>query len=182
MLQEGERWFIIRSCAPMPSATAAASSMRRVPSWPSTTLYRHHPTKADLIAAVVEDSVEAIATAAEAAVADLHAGGDAAQLLTSLFATVAEAHTLDRAVKEALHSLEQGASVTDPAAAPEGSATARAATAIEELLAAGRSAGTLRADLTVDDLVVLLAGVPDGEAPRRDRYVSLVTAAILAPR
>lgn len=152
------------------------------------TLYRHHPTKADLIAAVVEDSVEAIATAAEQAVGELAAGGDAATLLTSLFATVAEAHTMDRAVKEALHALEQGAVAlepgavaTDPATAPEGSATARAASAIEQLLAAGRDAGTLRADLTVDDLVVLLAGVPDGDAARRDRYVALVTAALVEP-
>ncbi len=137
------------------------------------TLYRHHPTKADLVAAVVDESVERIATEAERAAAGVANGSDPSAALADLFRRVAERYAADHAVKEA------AARLGTPVPAEAGSAASRAAEAIESILSAARDAGQVRADITLADLTVLLSGVPDAAGPRQ-RYVEIVLAGITA--
>lgn len=141
------------------------------------TLYRHHPTKADLVAAIVDESVEQLAADAERGAAAVTAGADPRDTLTALFARVAARHASDNAVKEAAARL--GHVVPDPSGLHAGSSAARAATAIEAVLAAARQAGQVRADLTLTDLTLLLSVVP-ADADARDRYVQIVMAGIAA--
>ncbi len=142
------------------------------------TLYRHHPTKADLVAAVVDESVERIATEAERAAAGVANGSDPSAALADLFRRVAERYAADHAVKEAAARL--GTPVPAEAGPfTTGSAASRAAEAIESILSAARDAGQVRADITLADLTVLLSGVPDAAGPRQ-RYVEIVLAGITA--
>lgn len=137
------------------------------------TLYRHHPTKADLIAAVVDDSVDQMAEAAERAVAAVAAGADPADELAALFREFARRHVEDRAVKSAAALL--GTRVPGPDD-PPGTAAARAGAAIAALLAEAQRAGRVRGDVGVAELGALLAGVPGLDVPAdvRDRYVDVV--------
>lgn len=143
------------------------------------TLYRHYPTKADLVAAVVDDSVRRIADAAEESRRRVDAGADPVAELAELFRAVAERHAADRALKAALAALGAPAR-TDPATSPVGSPAHRVGAALDAMLDTARAGGQVRADLRVDDLVLLLAGVPDGATPARDRYLELVLAGVRA--
>lgn len=146
------------------------------------TLYRHFPTKDALVAAVVEDSVEALADLAEGARSRVVDGRPPGTELDALVRALVARHTEDRALKAAAASL--GADVhVDPAASPPGSPAARALAAVEEVLGAARGRGEVRADATVDDLLVLLAHLPDADAPvrTRDRFVELFLAGLHAP-
>ena len=148
------------------------------------TLYRHYPTKADLVAAVVEDSVEAVAKLSERACEAVAGGAEPAAELSDMFRAVAERHASDRALKAALTELGKPVS-WDPADYPTDSPAQRAARAIEPVLEAARRSGGVRADLTLADLLLLLGGVPGGaEEPEREarqRYVDLVLAGVTGP-
>jgi len=140
------------------------------------TLYRHYPTKADLVSAVIEDSLGGFADAAERAAAAVQKGSDALAELAALFAVYAEQHAQDRALKAASSVL--GVPTPDDVTQyPAGSAAHRAGTAVAHLLDAARVAGSVRDDLTLDDLTMLLAAMPDAD-PQRARYVQLVLAAV----
>lgn len=141
------------------------------------TLYRHFPTKAALVEAVVRDSVEQLAEAAEAAAARAADGGDAAAELGGLFRFVARRHSENLAVKEAAASLGADASGVDGRVNGEpGSPKARAWAAIVRLLDLAVGAGSVRSDLTPQDLLVFVAGLPRDPADpaQRDRYVEIV--------
>jgi AcrR family transcriptional regulator len=149
------------------------------------TLYRHHPTKAALVDAVLQDSVDRIADAAEGSLARVDGGADALSELSDLFRLVAARHAVDATVKQVAESLGASVPLIDAGVVPDfrtGSPEARAWDAIQRLLHAAQAAGTVRADLTPADLLALLAGVP-GEAAGadvRDRYVEVVLAGIAA--
>ena len=148
------------------------------------TLYRHHPTKAALVEAVVEHSIEQIATTTREALLRIDAGADAAAELDATFRLVAEHAAADAAVKQAAESLGTWSPLTlEPAAMSSivpGSAMERALLAVQDLLAAALATGRVRQDLTIGDLWVLLAGVPDASAPPelRDRYIDIVLAGL----
>ena len=143
------------------------------------TLYRHHPTKAALVAAVVEHSLEQIARAAQGAIDRVSAGSAAGPELAELFRVVARRHASDDAVKAAAAALGAAVPVLDggsePRFAPE-TAEAAAWEAIQELLAHALAEGSVRADLTALDLVALLLGTPSPPIPDqvRDRYIEVV--------
>ena len=140
------------------------------------TLYRHYPTKADLVSAVIEDSLGRFADAAERAAAAVQEGSDALAELAALFVAYAEQHAQDRALKAASSVL--GVPTPDDVTQyPAGSAAHRAGAAVAHLLDAARAAGSVRDDLTLDDLTMLLAAMPDAD-PQRARYVQLVLAAV----
>lgn len=146
------------------------------------TLYRHFPTKDALVTAVVEDSVAAIAGLAEEARSRLGEGVEPGTVLDDLVRAVAARHTEDRALKTAAATL--GADVhPDLAVLPAQSPAARAMAAVQQVLDAAREVGAVRADATVDDLLVLLGGLPDADAPprARERYLDLVLAGLHAP-
>jgi AcrR family transcriptional regulator len=143
------------------------------------TLYRHYPTKADLVAAVIEDSLGQFAAFAEAAARAVDDGVDALHELRDLMLAFAEQHTRDRALKAA--STQLGMPIHyDIERYPDGSAARRAGIAVSHVLEAARGSGAVRADLTLEDLTMLLNGVPDDPA-QRDRYVEIVLAGITRP-
>ena len=141
------------------------------------TLYRHFPTKAALVEAVVRDSTEQLAEAAEAAAARASGGGDAAAELGDLFRFVARRHSEDLAVKEAAASLGADADGVDGRGRRRaGHAAGAAWAAIVRLLDLAVAAGSVRPDLTPQDLLMFVAGLPRDSAnpAQRDRYVEIV--------
>lgn len=139
------------------------------------TLYRHFPAKEDLVSAVVDDSVEFIADRAEEALAAADPGAQ----MVDLFRVVAERHATDRALKAAAGRLDLEAELET---AGPGSAIARAAAAIDTLLARAQATGSVRADLTLADLALLLSAVPGAEVPveMRRRFVDVLIAGLTA--
>jgi AcrR family transcriptional regulator len=144
------------------------------------TIYRHHPTKAALVEAVIRQSISQLADAADAANERVRAGGRAGDELAALFRAAVARHSVDQAVKQAAAAL--GAYVPQPEIAPDpgfatGSTEQHAWDAIVELLAAAQREGSIRPDLGPADLLALMAGVPTGGPDDvRDRYVEIVLA------
>jgi AcrR family transcriptional regulator len=148
------------------------------------TLYRHHPTKAALVDAVVRASIDQIAEDAVAAHERVQAGADVETEVLGLFRLVARRHATDQAVKEAALTLGLSPLIDPPteALAP-GSAEARAATATDALLRAAQQAGVVRTDVDVFDIWALVAGTPGAESPEqvRERYLDIVIAGLRPP-
>ncbi len=145
------------------------------------TLYRHHPTKAALLTAVVADSAERLAADAEEALDRARRGTDAAAELLELLRGYAAEFAADRAVKAAAESL--GATVPhDPASFAPGTAQRRAVDAITALLGQAQESGGIRADVSMADLMVLLTAVPGPDVPgaQRERFVDVVIAGLRA--
>jgi AcrR family transcriptional regulator len=169
------------------AADGAAVSMEAIAAGAGVavgTLYRHHPTKTHLVAAVIEDSVERIAELAAAAVAAVEAGGDPAQELTNLFRRIATRCANNRALRSAAHSLGDPSGVPpEQALAASDSPLGRTFASLDFLLAAARDAGSLRVDVTRRDLSVLFHGVFDFqlEESARDRYVEIIMAGLARP-
>ncbi len=145
------------------------------------TLYRHHPTKAALMRAVIADSAQRLASDAEAALGRVGDGARAGEELLALVRGYAEEFALDQAVKAAAASLGE-AVPKEPASFAPGSPEQRAVSAIEALLRRAQDAGGIRPDVTMADLMVLLAAVPGPEVPaaQRDRFVDVVIAGLRA--
>lgn len=138
------------------------------------TLYRHFPTKQDLVAAIVDESLERIAALAETARDRVTGGADPLQELTGLFRDVADHYACDRAVKQAAVNLGLDVA-SEPTRSPADSAAGRATTAITAVLEAGHVAGTVDPNMGVEDLAMLISRVPDGpDAHARTRYVDVV--------
>jgi AcrR family transcriptional regulator len=149
------------------------------------TLYRHFPTKAALVEAIVHDSIGQIADAADAASERIAEGASAGDELAGLFRLVAGRHSTDAAVKEAATALGAkplGADGVITDFAP-GSPELRAWLSIARLLAAAVAEGSIRPDLTAADLLALVSGVPRDPVPVevRDRYVEIVLAGVRPP-
>lgn len=125
------------------------------------TLYRHHPSKEHLVAAVVEDATRRMVALLE----DALAAPEPADL-ESLLVEVAQIYASDRAFKE---SRARGGSLIDL----DDELTARGWAAFERLLAGAQAAGVLRPDVVAEDVLELLAGVPV-DAARRGPYLSVV--------
>jgi AcrR family transcriptional regulator len=151
------------------------------------TLYRHFPAKEDLLAAVVDDSVDQLAGLAEAGLAQVDAGAPPGPVVRELFRSVAARYADDRALKAAAGRLGLGADLgahlaAELAAAGPGSVVQRAMAALTTLLERAVAAGEMRADVTLDDVVMMLDGVPGREVPEamRARYVDIVIAGLTA--
>ena len=137
------------------------------------TLYRHFPNKADLLAAVVNEYVEALADDAQGAWERVEAGrSDAAQELLGFLERALEMISRSHAVKTVARAL----GVEVECAEPENRATEALGLLIEE----GRASGRLRRDLTVSDLYVLMVFYPgDGSAEVRRRWLELIRPGLL---
>lgn len=131
------------------------------------TLYRHFPTKTDLVAAVVIEYVTRVADDAEAACARVESGARAWDEITGFLAGVVELTATNQAAKAAAYTL--GA---DPAAKAEED---RATTALAVLIHAGQAAGDIHPDVTVGDIYLLFSAAPtDQPRPARTRWLTLV--------
>jgi AcrR family transcriptional regulator len=133
------------------------------------TLYRRFPTKRDLIAAILEDLSAAMLARIET-VDD----ADPWAALTATLRVFAEQVARDRGLFDALK--------TDmPSAWSLGDMRNRLLDALEPRLAAAQAAGAARADLSVTDLLPVVAAVarirpiaPGGDAGLWERYLAVV--------
>lgn len=131
------------------------------------TLYRHFPTKADLVAAVIGEYVEQVAEDAEAALERITAGASALTELTSLLERVIEETATVNAVKAVAGSL--GAGEGDPVAVH------RATEALGQVILRAQQRQQIREDLTIDDLYLLMGSAPvEPSRAGRQRWLSLI--------
>ncbi|MFK4728772.1 helix-turn-helix domain-containing protein [Agromyces mediolanus] len=135
------------------------------------TLYRHFPTKTDLVAAVIAEYTQQMTIAAEAALDRARKTGHPLRELADFLREVIRVSAMNEAVKSAAPAL---------GAAPVGDDT-RAAAALSELIALGIDAGTVRHDLTVADIYTLVLAAPlDQPDAVRERWAQLVLPCLTA--
>ncbi|WP_205633997.1 TetR/AcrR family transcriptional regulator [Labilithrix luteola] len=134
------------------------------------TLYRHFPTKEALFAAIVVHRVEGVAEEARA----LARGADPGGAFFRFFARLVEEGVAKRDFVDAL-----GGAGGDLDRATKSARTAFRQS-FADLLERAQGAGAVRADVTVEDILALIAGLhvavrraPDAEAIRR--LVTVVT-------
>jgi AcrR family transcriptional regulator len=139
------------------------------------TVYRHFPTKADLLAAILDEQASRMFQALDDAVNRIGAGSSAIVELTLLIERISQAAGSDQAVKAALSRL----GVEAP---PE--VQRRAYSGLELIVKAAHAEGTLRPDVTAEDLVILLSGLPPEEIQEsgRRRWLTLMMRAITSDR
>ena len=137
------------------------------------TLYRHFPNKTDLLAAVVNEYVEALADDAQDAWARVEAGGsDAAQELLGFLERALEMISRSHAAKTVARALGAEVEYAEP--------ETRATEALGRLIEEGRASGRLRSDLAVSDLYVLMVFYPgDGSPEVRRRWLELIHPGLL---
>jgi AcrR family transcriptional regulator len=131
------------------------------------TLYRHFPTKSDLVTAVIAEFVADVAADAEASWARVAAGAGALAELTSFIIRVVEASANNHAVKAAARSIgaEDG----------HGAGEDRARAALSALIREGQGRGEVNCDLTVGDIYLLMSTAPtDQPSSSRARWLTLV--------
>lgn len=135
------------------------------------TLYRHFPTKADLVAAVIDEHIGDVADDAESCLARVTDGANAAAELIGFLARVMEGSARNRAVKVAAARYRDGEPTPDEV---------RGGAAVGALLALAQRSGEVRAEITVADLYLLQATAPtDQPEPVRTRWLELVLPGIL---
>lgn len=136
------------------------------------TLYRHFPTKADLLSAVIAKYVGEVAEDADASLERARAGARAVDEVVGFLDRVVESTAHNRAVKAAAKSL----GVEDHA---EHSGEVRAGAALTELLRLGQDAGDIRPHITLDDIYLLMATAPtDQPTEVRRRWLALILPGI----
>lgn len=113
------------------------------------TVHRHFPTKESLVAAVAIDRVRATAAYGRSLLADAEPGAALRALLARMLA--------EGEVSAPLKSALAGTDFDLRTAAPQASAELREAVA--GLLGRAQDAGQVRADLDVDDVMAVVAGV-----------------------
>ncbi|GAA0410646.1 TetR/AcrR family transcriptional regulator [Microbispora corallina] len=138
------------------------------------TLYKHFPTKTDLVAAVVAASITAVADDAEAALSrTCDDGSPALEEITGFLTRLIDTAAHDHAVKAAARAL-----AADPAALHD---EARATAALDRLIHAAHQHGDLRPDFSVDDLYLLFSTAPtDQPAHVRARWLALLITGLTA--
>ena len=138
------------------------------------TLYRHFPTKTDLVAAVISEFVATVADRSEAAVDRMRAGGTAFEELARLLSDIVLGTATNHAVKAAAAALN--ADVQDS------HDVQRAQSALQTLVAAAQADGSVRTDLTMDDVYLLLSNAPASQTPAvMERWVDLILFGIRGP-
>lgn len=139
------------------------------------TLYRHFPAKLDLVQAIAEELGTGIAELLDAAVARIADGSSAAvdeimDLMRRIVVDMGE----ERLLRAALPDLTPD---------PFRTMRVHARESVERMIAMAHQAGTLRPDITVDDVTLLLAASPGEHIPRpaRSRWLELVRNALTTP-
>ena len=134
------------------------------------TLYRHFPTKADLLDAVLSDAFDEIVRTAEQAVAE----DDAWAAFTGFFEHALELHAANRGLKDALAATEQGRARAE-------AMRTRIRPLLAQMVARAREQGALRADFDPKDVPLVfwtcsrVIEVTEGVAPGFwRRYLALL--------
>ncbi|MFF2300327.1 TetR/AcrR family transcriptional regulator [Arthrobacter sp. NPDC058127] len=135
------------------------------------TLYRHFPTKTDLVGAVLAEYVEQITNEAEAALDRARSGASPLGVIVEFLHEVIRISAINEAAKSAAPALGAAADLDE----------SRAASALAELIEKGIAAGQIRQDLTVADIYILISAAPlDQEEPVRERWAALVLPCLTA--
>ncbi|WP_431913238.1 TetR/AcrR family transcriptional regulator [Nonomuraea jabiensis] len=137
------------------------------------TLYRHFPTKTDLVAAVIAEFMAQVAADAEAAHDRVTAGAGALDEINAFLARVVEASATNHAVKAAAHTLgaDTGADADQH----------RAEAALAALIHEAQAAGDVHPDVTVGDIYLLFSTAPtDQPRATRTRWLTLVLPGLTA--
>jgi AcrR family transcriptional regulator len=134
------------------------------------TLYRHFPTKSDLVAAVISAFVSDVADGAEAAVSRVAQGSPAFLEFAGLLGDIVLAAASNHAVKAAAvalnadvdHSVDHSKDVQ------------RARNALQQLIEGSQADRALRDDLSISDFYLLVGNAPVDEPPEvLQRWVDL---------
>jgi AcrR family transcriptional regulator len=134
------------------------------------TLYRHFPTKSDLVAAVISAFVSEVADGAEAAVGRVAQGSPAFNEFAGLLGEIVLAAASNHAVKAAAvalnaevdHSVDRTKDVQ------------RARNALQQLIEGSQADHALRDDLSISDFYLLVGNAPVDEPPEvLQRWVEL---------
>jgi AcrR family transcriptional regulator len=136
------------------------------------TVYRHFPSKAELITAIVQERVDRVLADLAGAKARLASGGSAREEIVALFTSLAGMVGEDRALKVAAGDLvAQAMSKVDRRVMRE----------LDEIVAAGHRQGSLHPDVTAEDLALMLSLLPGDETPEpgRRRWLQLVLRSLL---
>ncbi|MFF1832109.1 TetR/AcrR family transcriptional regulator [Paenarthrobacter sp. NPDC058040] len=130
------------------------------------TLYRHFPTKKDLVGAVLAEFVEQITVEAESALARAKTGDESPlTVIMSFLHEVLRISALNAAAKSAAPALGASMDIDET----------RAAAALSGLIEMGIASGQVRPDLTVADVYMLISAAPlDQPEPVRERWATLV--------
>ncbi len=137
------------------------------------TLYRHFPTKTDLVAAVIEEFVAQVADDAEAACARVAAGARAWDEIAGFLACLVEEQAANHAAKAAARTLG--------AAPDEKDAERRVGAALATLIRSARANGDLHPDVSVADIYLLFSTAPADQPPTaRARWLTLVLSGLTA--
>lgn len=139
------------------------------------TLYRHFPTKNDLVAAVVSGYVRAVADDAEASLARARSGARAADEVVEFLRRVTAATADVHSAKAAARSM----GLTDYG---DQTAEARGGAAIAQLIALAQREGGIRPAITVNDIYILMSTAPtDQTSDIRERWLELVLPGLTTP-
>ena len=154
-------------------AEVAMGEIARVAGVAVGTLYRHFPNKADLLAAVVNEYVEALADDAQGAWERVESGrSEADQELLDFLERALEMIARSHAAKTVARALGAEVEYAEP--------ETRATEALGRLIEEGRASGRLRSDLAVSDLYVLMVFYPgDGSLEVRRRWLELIRPGLL---
>jgi AcrR family transcriptional regulator len=134
------------------------------------TLYRHYPTKTELVQAVLDEAANGLVLRVEEAARSVSKPGEAMAALEQLLADyLAEAAT-NQAIKTAAAALGAG----DP---PTGEDRGRAA--VRMLLSAAQADGDIRPEITPDDAYLIIATAPAAlDEARRQRWLEIVLGGV----
>jgi AcrR family transcriptional regulator len=149
------------------------------------TLYRHYPTKADLISSAIDDAATQMAERGRAAEAAVAAGADPYVELVKLFQEFADHSSENRALGSAARSLGVPNTLRPDENPPlPESPMGGLRNSLDRLLDAARAAGSLRTDVTRLDLSVLVRGVFDFEldCDARRRCIEIIFAGLRPPQ
>lgn len=138
------------------------------------TLYRHYPTKTDLVRAVLMEFLEALVVWAETAATSLQTAGDAMARIETLLTDFINEAATNQAVKAAAGGLG-AAHITSEQ-------ENRGRRALQSLVASAQADGDLRAEVTADDLYLMMISAPTTlEKAARERWLEILLAGIRQP-
>ncbi|GLZ40513.1 TetR/AcrR family transcriptional regulator [Actinokineospora sp. NBRC 105648] len=137
------------------------------------TLYRHFPTKTDLIDAAMAELTSSLVELVAVAADRVEAGADPVEAMTGLLRTFVGLAAQDRAVKAAAEGL-----ASDSLRELE----ERGWGQLQRIVDVAHAQGALHADITTADLALLVATAPTEAVPveSRERWIALAMRSVTA--